>query len=181
MTRRQALGYWILGALLCVSLWRLTTTLLPLRPEWLTPTLVPLILAAVGLGLFFYGWQSATSGPLPIAGALLGSSAVLFTRLLDPDFSGWLAVLGLVPMLAGVGMLVEIQRGHGWQYSRRQGVGLILFGGVLALVMAFLAVPDGEPASRVAQLSLFPGGSVFSGIVTDLGLFFGSFIERIVR
>ncbi len=181
MTRRQALGYWVLGAMLCVSLWRLTTTLFPLRPEWWIPTLVPLFLSAVGLCLIIYGWQSATSGPLPIAGALLGSSAVLFTRLLDPDFSGWLAVLGLVPLLAGAGMLIEIQRGHGWQYSRRQGVGLILFGGVLALAILFFTAPDGQSAGKVVQLNLFPGWSAFSGIVTDLGLFLVSFIERIVR
>jgi len=177
MTRRSFVWYGVLGALFIVSLWRLTTSVLPIHSEWWTPTILPTLLAASGLGLFIYGWHSAVPGILPKAGALLGLSAALLIRISEPGQVAWLPVLGLAPALAGIGMLIEINRGHGWQFSRRQGIGLILFGGVLALAFLLLASPGGQPVGSVAQLNLFPGWSDFSGVLTEIGLY----IERIVR
>jgi len=128
-----------------------------------------------------YGWQTAIPGSLPKAGAVLGLSIALLLRLGDPGQTDWLPALGLVPVLAGAGMLTEISRGTSWQYSRSQAASLIVYGGLLSLAFIFFIAPGAQSAGSVTQLDVFTGWSVFLGTILEIWLFFGSFFERIVR
>lgn len=103
---------------------------------------LPIFLAVAGAGLILYGWQAAVSGPIVLAGALLGLSATLTLRILIPEDSIWLAGLSLVPGLAGAGMLVEISRGQGWRFTRRLSYGLLLTGMAMILLLAISSWPN---------------------------------------
>jgi len=181
MTRKPLVWYGVLGAMFFISLWRLAFTVFPIHSEGWTLAFLPVFLAAIGMAFVIYGWQSATTGWLPKAGAVLGLSAALLFRLADPAHTDWLPALGLVPALAGAGMLSEISRGNGWQYTRSQGAGLILYGGLISLAFFIFTTPGGLTAGSVTQLNLYTGWSVFFGTILEIWIFFGSFFERIVR
>jgi len=145
------------------------------------PAVVPAVMAAVGIALLVYSWQSAVPDSLPKAGAVLGLSAALLLRLGNPDDTGWLPALGLVPVFAGFGMLTEISQGNGWRYSRGRAVSLILYGGLLSLAFLFFTAPGAQSTGSVTQINVFSGWSVFLGTMLEIWMFFGSLFERIVR
>lgn len=181
MTRKPVVWYGALGVMFFILLWQFTTSVFPIHSEWWLPAIVPAFLVAAGIALLVYGWQSAVPGSLPKAGAVLGLSIALLLRLGDPGYPGWLPALGLVPVLAGAGMLIEINRGTGWQYSRSQAAGLILYGGLLALTFFLFNTPSASLTAGVTYLNVFTGWSVFLGTILEIWIFFGSFFERIVR
>jgi hypothetical protein len=181
MTRKPALWYGVLGVMFFILLWQFSTTVFPIRSEWWMPAIVPATLVTAGLGLMVYGWQSAIPGSLPKAGAVLGLSIALLLRLGGPGDTAWLPALGLVPVLAGAGMLTEISRGTGWLYSRRQAASLIVYGCLLSLAFILLIAPGAQSAVSITHLDVFTGWSVFLGTILEIWMFFGSFFERIVR
>lgn len=181
MTRKPTVWYGVLGAFVFILLWQFSTSVFPIHSEWWMPAIVPAFLAAGGVVFGLYGWQSAAPGSLPKAGAMLGLSAALLLRLSNTEPAGWLPALGLVPALAGVGMLTEIDRGSGWRYSRSQAAGLILYGGLLALAFLFFTAPGVRFAGAATHLDVLTGWSVFLGTILEVWMFFGSFFERIVR
>lgn len=181
MTRKPAVWYGVLGVMFFILLWQFSTTVFPIRAEWWMPAIVPAFLVAAGITWLVYGWHSGIPGSLPKAGAVLGLGAALLLRLGDPGHPGWLPALGLVPMLAGAGMLTEINRGTGWRYSRSQAARLILYGGLLSLAFLFFTSPGAQSAGSVTHLNVFTGWSVFLGTMLEIWMFFGSFFKRIVR
>ena len=136
MTRRRTIRLAALATLLVIGAWRFTSAALTSQNGWWAPVFLPIFLAVAGAGLILYGWQAAVSGPIVLAGALLGLSATLTLRILVPEHSIWLAGLSLVPGLAGAGMLVEISRGQGWRFTRRLSYGLLLTGMAMVLMLA---------------------------------------------
>ena len=136
MTRRQSIWSGALIVMLLIGIWRFITVVVTAKNGWLAPVFLPIFLAVAGAGLILYGWQAAVSGPIVLAGALLGLSATLTLRILIPEHSIWLVGLSLVPGLAGAGMLVEISRGQGWRFTRRLSYGLLLTGMAMVLMLA---------------------------------------------
>lgn len=181
MTRKPAVWYGVLGVMFFILLWQLSTSAFPIRSQWWMPAVVPTFLSATGFGLMVYGWQSAIPGSLPKGGAVLGLGIALLLRLGDPGGTGWLPALGLVPVLAGAGMLTEINRGTGWQYTRSQAASLVLYGGLLSLAFILLMAPDAPSTGSVTHLDVFTVWSVFLGTILEIWMFFGSLFERIVR
>ena len=136
MTRQQSVWFGTLIVMLMIGIWRFITAVVAAQNGWWAPVFLPILFAAAGVGFILYGWQAAVSGPIVLAGALLGLSATLILRILIPEHSIWLAGLSLVPGLAGAGMLIEISRGQGWRFTRRLSYGLMLTGMATALVLA---------------------------------------------
>ena len=136
VTRRQTIWLTALATLLVIGAWRFTSATLASQLGWWAPVFLPILFAVAGVGLTLYGWQAVVSGPIALAGMLLGMSATLTLRFLFPGQSIWLAGLSLVLALAGAGMLVEISRGQGWRFTRRLSYGLMLVGLVAALAFA---------------------------------------------
>lgn len=165
MTRKPAVWYGVLGVIFFILLWQFSTTVFPIRSEWWIPAIVPAFLCAAGLGLMVYGWQTAIPGSLPKAGAVLGLSIALLFRLGDPGDITWLPALGLVPVLIGAGMLTEISRGTGWQYSRYKAASLIVYVGLLSVAFVLLITPGAQSAVSFTHLDVFTGWSVFLGTI----------------
>lgn len=142
MTRRQTIRLAVLATLLVVLAFRYTSIALASQLGWWPLVFLPIFLAVAGAGVILYGWQAAVSGPIVLAGALLGLSATLTLRTFIPEHSIWLASLSLVPGLAGAGMLIEISRGQDWRFTRRLSYGLLLTGMAMALLLAISSWPN---------------------------------------
>ena len=169
MIRKPAVSYGVLGVMFFILLRQFSTTVFSIRSEWWMPAILPAILGAAGIALIVYGWQAAIPGSLPKAGAVLGLSLALLLRFGDPGHLSWLPALGLVPVLAGAGMLTEISRGTGWRYSRNQAAGLMLYGGLLSLAFFLFTTPGAQLTASVTYLNVFTGWSVFWALFWKCG------------
>ena len=142
MTRRQSVWFGALIVMLMIGIWRFITAVVTVQDGRWAPAFLPILFAVAGVGLILYGWQAAVSGPIALAGALLGISATFTLHILFPGHSIWLAGLSLVSGLAEAGMLVEISRGQGWRFTRRLSYGLLLTGIAMVLLLAISSWPN---------------------------------------
>ena len=169
MTRSLTIRLTALAGLPVVEAWRFTSAAFVPQPGWRAPAFMPILPGVASMGLIMNGWQAAVLGPFALAGVLLGLSAAFTWRLFDPGHSTGLAGLGLVPALAGAGMLVEISRGQGWRFTRRLSYGLILGSAALTLGLSMLSASGKLLSADINQLHIiYPGLDGLLEIVQNL-------------
>lgn len=182
MIRKHGLGHGILAAMLVLGAWRFTAAMTAVRNDGWATIILPVFLATVSIALIFYSWKTSASGHFAIACGVLGLSAATLWRLADPASNSWAYALSLVPAMLGAGILIEIRRGCGWNFSRRQGVSLILLGGLLYGAMTLTEFGYPELLRSPTQLNIiYPGMTNVSVAFQDVWSWFQSVAQSIVR
>lgn len=182
MIRRHTLGLGILAALLFLGAWRFTVAMVEIQHAGWAAGLLPVSLGIISLIMIFYKWRTLASGHFAIACGIMGLSAATLWRLADPVTLHWAYALSIVPAMLGAGILIEIRHGCGWHFSRRQGVSLIVLGGLLCGALLLANPQDPTPLRSSVELNVFlPGLPNFRGLFQDLSSWFLSGLQRIAR